>query len=332
MVVPVDEQLIRPRKLFDEYLALAAIDAEQFFGRAERRRIPCPACGAADTAPAFEKLGFAYEDCPHCQTLFVNPRPVAEAFDEYARHSKSVQFWATDFYRQTEEHRRQRLIRPKAEKAARIIAELRPGWAPACLVDVGAGYGVFVEEVRACLDSSIPVIALEPVRALADVCRAKGLVVVEKMLQELDPLDLPDGSRVLTSFELLEHLHDPEAFLGEIATLLKGGLFIMTTLSGTGFDLRILRARSKSIHPPHHINFFNPGSVATLFARVGLRVLLLETPGALDVDIASQQLEAVSDPFLRSVLTAPPEVRGAFQEFLQKALLSSHMLVVATSG
>lgn len=73
------EEDIRPQAIFDEYLRLASLDAAKYFGSAKREEICCPACGGNGTF-IFEKHGFAYEECPNCQTIFVTPRPDVEAF------------------------------------------------------------------------------------------------------------------------------------------------------------------------------------------------------------------------------------------------------------
>src|SRR3990167_9280986 len=102
------EEEIRPRNLFDEYLRLAALDAEKYFGRSSRRPVLCPACGAQGDH-VFSKHGFSYEECPACQTLFVSPRPPAPDFFRYYQESDSAKYFATTFYRETAEARREKL-------------------------------------------------------------------------------------------------------------------------------------------------------------------------------------------------------------------------------
>ena len=83
------------------------------------------------------------------------------------------------------------------------------------------------------------------------------LAVIEKFLEQVSLVDLPDGPKAFVSFELFEHLHSPTAFLEHLEGLMTGGdLFFFTTLSGVGVDIQALWADSKSISPPHHLNFF----------------------------------------------------------------------------
>lgn len=328
------EEDIRPQKLFNQYLSLAEQDVETYFGDAPLYHIPCPACGNPHCEFSFRKMGFDYEICPNCETLFVNPRPVAEAFNEYYTDSPSVRFWATNFYRETEEKRREHLIKPKAVMVQSIISRyLTETTKQSCILDIGAGYGIFCEELQKLYSGSVQVIAVEPATALQDVCRAKGIPVIPTFLEDIKETDLPfekENMMAATSFELLEHLHDPNSFIENCYSILSaGGILILTTLNWHGFDLQVLQEKSNSIHPPHHINFFTPESLSILLKRNRFDVLEVTTPGKLDVDIASKQKQDVDDCFIKKILNCNDDAKAKFQIFLQEAKLSSHMMIVA---
>lgn len=331
------ESEIRPEAIFDQFLALAERDAKTYFGDVPFSRISCPSCDRAGSAFAFRKHGFDYETCGACQTLFVNPRPGQDAFRRYYREAPSIKFWATDFYEKTESARRERIFAPRArvvlEKIRKYLAgagTAEAGW----IADIGAGYGVSCEEIGK-IAPTTKVVAIEPSPELARVCRRKGLTVVPKFLEDAARADLSVGQEergTLTSFELLEHVQDPKAFLDSCRRLLMpGDLFILTTLNGLGLDIQVLWEKSKSVHPPHHINFFNPGSIKTLLERAGFQALEISTPGKLDVSILENSLGKVhSDRFWANFLRQLGEDgKERFQQFLADHGLSSHMMVVA---
>jgi 2-polyprenyl-3-methyl-5-hydroxy-6-metoxy-1,4-benzoquinol methylase len=325
------EETIRPEELFARYLTLTEQDVRAFFSDVPLHQVPCPACGSGRNGFRFRKILFDYRECADCGTLFVNPRPGPEAFSRYYSSAPSVEFWATHFYRETEEARRGQVIRPKAERT-RDAVERYLGTPPAgtAIVDIGAGSGLFCEEFRRMAPGGVPVIAIEPAGPLAEACRKRGIPTVQKFLEEITPADIGREVAVATSFELLEHLQDPGLFIRSCHDLvMEGGLLILTTLNWAGFDLQVLREGSRSINPPHHINFFTTGSVRTLLGRNGFDTLEVTTPGSLDVDIVRKQAELVSDPFLKGIVTAGDEVRDRFQAFLREAGLSSHMMAVA---
>ena len=128
-------------------------------------------------------------------------------------------------------------------------------------IDIGGGYGIFAKEISKLVKSNVVVI--EPSPFLAIECRKKKLNVVEKFLENVQKRDLPSGKKVFTSFELLEHLVNPSKFIKNTRKLMKkNDLLILSTLSSTGADILTLWDKSKSVSPPHHINFFNPKSIS----------------------------------------------------------------------
>lgn len=319
------EEEIRPKIIFDEYLRLAREDADAYFGSAEKKCGNCPACEEAG-APAFVKYGFSYETCPNCHSLFVNPRPVADAFLKYYTESPSSKYWATTFYKETANARREQLWKPKA----RLIRDTLVRYCAAThtLVDIGGGFGLFAEEMRSL--SGQPPIVIEPGPHLAAVCREKSLPVIEKFLEQVEAEDLPAGPKAFISFELFEHLHDPAEFLKQLSGLMASGdLFVFTTLSGSGVDIQALWEDSKSVTPPHHLNFLNPRSIALLLTRLGLEKLEVTTPGKLDIDILANNRALIKDRFWQTfIATASEAERSAWQQLIAASGWSSHMMVV----
>lgn len=324
------EKDIRPKELFDAYLKTVAEDIASFFGdRSGFLAVDCPACGTNDAADAFVKDGFRYVECRACRTLYVSPRPSQETLDRFYRTSKSSRFWVERFYKETEDARREKIFRPRARE---VVAAAR-GHSPKkdlTVVDVGAGYGTFLEELRA-TGAFREVWGLEPSTALADVCEKKGFPVLRATAEEART---PRRFDVATSFELYEHLFSPHVFLQAVHGLLApGGLLYLTTLSGQGFDTLLLGPASKAISPPHHINFINPASLARGLERAGFEVLEIKTPGRLDVDIVLNRFKETAvnvDAFTRKILfDSGAEVQARFQTFLQENRLSSHIQAVA---
>ncbi|MGB2879248.1 MAG: class I SAM-dependent methyltransferase [Candidatus Omnitrophota bacterium] len=325
------ESEIRPKDIFDEYLRLAEQDVKDFFSGCGYSDIDCPACGEKGRA-AFDKKGFKYRICGSCKTLFVSPRPEKAAFNRYYKDAPSTRFWAECFYKKTEDARREKVYIPRVRAVSEKMAMYAPGagW----LVDIGAGYGTFIEEFTRTAKLGFKIIAVEPSDSLSEICSGKGLTVVKKFMEKLEKADLtaePGTPGVFTSFELLEHVRDPLEFLSSCAGKMSpDDILIFTTLSGTGFDIQLLWENSKSVFPPHHLNFFNPCSIGMLLGRCGLEVLEVTTPGKLDVDIVMSNIRDLDDRFFRTFLeSSSEEEREKLQAFLRDNKLSSHMMVVA---
>jgi SAM-dependent methyltransferase len=198
------------------------------------------------------------------------------------------------------------------------------------LIDVGAGYGIFVDEWRRCFPVT-GILAIEPSASLAAECRNKGFEVVEDIVENVRGHD--DSADLVTCFEVLEHVHDPLSFLRDLAALVRpGGYVFISTLGIDGFDLQTLWDTSSQISPPHHINFLSVKGFECLFARVGLVDVRVTTPGQLDVDIVRNALKrnpALLDGqrFLGKLLV-DDSAAAAFQQFLVERRMSSHAWVI----
>lgn len=326
------EEEIRPRELFDEYLRLSAIDSVELFSDAGRQRIDCPACGSANAKPAFSKHDFAYENCTHCNTLFVNPRPDVEAFSKLYRDSASSHYWANTFFPSVIEARRDKIFKKRVEVIAKKLADT--GITPKAVAEIGAGHGIFLEEWQK-RNPDLRLVAVEPSTVMAEICREKGLQVLEKFAEDVSADEV--GADLVVCFEVLEHVHDPLQFLQGVVGMMKpGSLLLMTTLCYDGFDINMLQEKSKSISPPHHINFMSKQGFAELFQRAGLTDIEITTPGLLDVDIVNgaidehPELTEANGPlagFWQQLLTG--EAAEKFQQLLIDTGLSSHAWVWA---
>ncbi|OFW06469.1 MAG: hypothetical protein A3I61_20050 [Acidobacteria bacterium RIFCSPLOWO2_02_FULL_68_18] len=322
------EQDIRPEVLLQRYLELSAEDARECFGAEPRSAVACVACGGSNGSCQFDKNGFAYVRCADCGTLFQNPRPPLAAFETFYRNSKSSRYWSDVFMPAVAEIRREKMFRPRVRRLATLCRER--GIHVERLVDVGAGYGIFLDEWRAHCPAT-DLLAVEPSASLASVCRSKGLAVVEEIVEHVVGHD--GSADLVTCFEVLEHVHTPLNFVRALARLARpGGYVCISALCIDGFDLQMLWDKSTQISPPHHINFLSVCGFETLFARAGLEEVTVATPGQLDVDIVRNA--AARNPgvlaghrFLQAVLEADGTA-ARFQEFLSASRLSSHAWVL----
>ena len=326
------EEDIRPRKIFEDFLILAERDIYTYFYDVPYFLTPCPACGSTRHQHLFRKGLFDYVECIECGTLYVNPRPESDAFSNYYNNAPSMHYFASHFYKETEEIRRKLLIKPKALSVRdHICTYYGPLSDGDMIIDIGAGYGNFCEELKHLLPEINPVIAVEPSEKLQESLKKKGIATVPRFFEEVEKQDFGGGRiAVATCFELLDHIHDPNVFLSKCYQILDpGALFIFTMLTWDGFDLQQLREHSQSITPPQHINFFTKRSISLFLEKHGFDICQISTPGKLDADIVANNISHVHDPFLREMLAGDLQVREAFQKFLQDAKLSSHMMVIA---
>lgn len=322
------ESDIRNRETFNTYLLLVEKDAKTFFNPEEFIIINCPACNTAGSREQFKKAGFIYALCSGCNTLFVNPRPKPEKIKEFYRNSPSSIFWVEKFFKPVAEARRDMIFKPRAQ----YIAGLFPGLSGMRIADIGAGFGLFFEELRKILPSNT-FIAIEPSEGMAEICKKKGITVEEEFLENI-PESRNNSLDLITAFELFEHITEPGQFLAKIFELLKpGGYFLLTTLNGEGFDIQVLWEKSKSVMPPHHLNFFNPVSIRNILVKSGFEVIEVSTPGKLDWDIVEGMFrnENVSIGYLWETVAKRGDIaaKEELQRWISAHGFSSHMRVLA---
>ncbi|MBQ1497299.1 MAG: class I SAM-dependent methyltransferase [Sphingomonas sp.] len=323
------EEDIRPEALARRYYELSAQDADRCFPAGqERLAIPCVGCGSEDAGPALEKNGFAYSRCGDCGTLYQSPRPSIGAFEAFYRDSESSNYWSDVFFPAVAEVRREKIFRPRVERLAAICEA--QGQPVESIVDVGAGFGIFLDEWRKRYPAA-RCIAVEPSAHLAAECRAKGFEVVEEIAENVVGYD--GVADLVACFEVLEHVYQPLDFLRTLTSLARpGGFVFVSTLGVDGFDIQTLWEKSNAIFPPHHINFLSVAGFERLFARAGLADVAVTTPGQLDVDIVRNA--AAKDPTILdgqrflSELLADDGRAAAFQRFLADNRLSSHCWVI----
>jgi len=176
-------------------------------------------------------------------------------------------------------------------------------------------------------------IAIEPSTEMAGICRDKHMQVLNSFVENISGYN--NSFDALTAFELFEHLYDPVLFIQKVRALLKpGGVFIFTTLNGLGFDIQLLWGKSKSVSPPHHLNFFNPFSIRTLLTQNGFAVSEISTPGQLDWNIIEGGwIEENIDPgrFWKTFSKyGNKEAKEALQQWIKHYNFSSHMRIIAT--
>lgn len=325
------EKDIRPKELFNKFLALVKKDINKYFSdKTSNIKVKCLACDSDQLIEKFDKNGFAFQECSKCKTFFANPRPSYEGLVKFYTDSESVKFYATHFYKLTEDNRRKHIFKPRAKFIKRILDKYEVDGI-IDYIDIGAGYGTMLEEMKK-INIAENIYALEPSMDLVNVLNKKGFQVFNSTLENLGDSYF-NKFDFATCFELLEHIHKPKLFIKKINKILRNnGLFYLTTLNGQGYDILILGKKSKSISPPQHLNFFNPNSLKLLLEKCGFKILKIMTPGNLDVDIVKNYCKEFGenfDHFTMKVINAEEKVRENFQNFLQENLLSSHMAILA---
>jgi len=328
------EAEIRPDELMAEQGRRYEADVKWLLTQIDRfQEVPCPICEATEHRPEWSKYGLEYRRCTRCRSVYMSPRPSPALLAEYYRRSANYEYWNEVVFPASEEQRRAKIFRPRAERTVEIARRHNTRFGT--LVDVGAGFGTFCEEVER-LAAFERVVAVEPEPHLAQTCRDKGLEVIEAPVElAVEELEAAD---VVTSFEVIEHLFSPRELIEKCGSLLApAGLVVLTCPNVMGFDVLILGELSATVDA-EHLNYMHPASLGSLFEKCGFEVIEHQTPGRLDAELVrkkalSNELELGDQPFLRRLLIEDWErVGDLFQDFLVDAGMSSNMWLAGRKG
>lgn len=332
----IREEEIRPDDLFGEFMRLSAQDAEGFFDQSKFVTVPCPGCGAGVARDFFIKHSFRYNHCAACGSLYVSPRPDAAALLDYYATSESQRFWFEKILKKTGEKRKESIMIPNVARIEGILE--KAGRDPARVLDVGAAGGAFLTEWKK-NHPEAQLFGIEPGRESAQACRDLGITVYENFVEEEAA---QGGGRaqgdLVTCFEVIEHVQNPEKFAKAIHTVTApGGMAIMSCLGADGFDIQVLWEKSRSLMPPYHLNFLSRQGMETLFSKAGFERVEIFTPGRLDVEIVKKSIARGDAPdhisrFEELLLSRGAETLAAFQAFLADNCLSSHVWIICHKG
>lgn len=322
------EEEIRPKDLYEEFLKLSRAESVALASYGDLVEAKCPGCGQVENKSAFEKDGFNYKRCSQCGSLYMSPRPTPEAYEQFYRDSAASTFFAEEFIPAVLEQRRELIFMPRVTKISDISKTVSGD--VKCIVEVGAGHGIFLEEWKK-RHPKDQVCAIEPNNVMADLCRSKGIDVLEELAENAE--EWHGAADVVTCFEVYEHVSDTVEFLESISALLKpGGCLIMTSLTCDGFDISILQDKANSVCPPQHINLCSREGFKTSAEAAGLIDIEILTPGKLDVELvlsAVKEGRATLRPFEAALLDQSAEGLAGLQDYLVENKLSSHLWLVA---
>jgi len=142
----------------------------------------------------------------------------------------------------------------------RLLDEFEPYRKTNRILDVGCGMGFFLEEAR---KRGWETYGTEYSSTAIEICEAKGINMKQGVLdpEDFDGMDFD----VITSFEVLEHINNPQPEMKNISTLLRSkGLFYATTPNFNSLMRYRLGAQYNIIHYPEHLTYFTKKTLTRL--------------------------------------------------------------------
>jgi 2-polyprenyl-3-methyl-5-hydroxy-6-metoxy-1,4-benzoquinol methylase len=248
-----------------------------------RDHVSCVICATAlEIKPTVRLRAARLNACPRCGTLHYSPR--ATAAEQVDRHSTS-EYLAQPYFRNR--HAQQGRARRRCEAIFREVGAALNGASleGKPVLDIGCGTGEFLGAARDLFGVRPVGVDVSPLAVKQ--LRERGVEGWVGTLAELpgDIANLP----VIVAIDLIEHLVDPVAFLGDVAMRLRpGGAAYFETPNPRSAVFRLGAALSRltsgrprvvleRLFPSEHQFYFTPAALSGAAARAGLQMVRVFT-------------------------------------------------------
>jgi SAM-dependent methyltransferase len=219
----------------------------------------CTICGSARPRLFCRKGGAVYHFCPECRVIFQYPPPPPDAMLSYADTE-----YKDGLYRDYVEAREMKLVHFRY-RLEQLLPRVRCGR----LLDIGCSCGYFMEVAA---ERGFEVEGLEFSRAA--IAAADASVRPRISCSSVDAFDSSRSYDLISAFDLIEHVPQPQDFLRKIRRLLAPqGWLVMTTPDAGHFLRHVMAANWPMLQPMQHL---------TIFSRHAMR-LALEEAGFGDI-------------------------------------------------
>ena len=264
---------------------------------------PCTVCGRPDLSALLEKGGQRYCQCGRCGHIAMDPLP--DLGDQEAFYKKQ---YAEGVYKGYMDARPLKL----RTFDRRLDAILRAVPTPGRMLDVGCASGAFVEAARS---RGLDAWGVEqvPDAVLGAPAGVKPYLLVKNVERE----ELKGEYGLVTFFDVLEHMREPQAFLGRMRSLLRpAGYIALTCPDRTHFLRYLMGKRWPHFQPFQHFHLFGGSDLRTFLEQGGFTVLEQRRVGkVLTWDYLSGQLEANNAFLSRGMRTAAKLVPTAVRNW-----------------
>jgi SAM-dependent methyltransferase len=270
----------------------------------ERIQVPCARCGAEAVTERFTIRTWRLVDCASCGLRFVSPRMADTSYlevynAEYFKSPDSLTRGYEDYAGERE------TILQTFRRRFDLIARHAPPLAGGRSLDVGCAYG-YALEVAA--ERGLAAHGVDVSAHAVAVARERGLAV-ERGGAEIAEERFGGPMRVITSWDVIEHLPDPAQHLRALASMMEpGGVLSLITPDRGAPTARLFGRRWVEYQKPEeHIYFFRRDDMRVFLDRAGFDVAAEGTAGkVVPLGFALDRLGAYGAPFRLLARAARP--------------------------
>ncbi len=287
----------------------------------------CPLCSAVNLKEKFictdhfvSKEKFPVVRCENCGFTFTQNHPdeadAAKYYEsqEYISHSDTAQGLTNKLYRLARKF--------MLWKKARLVKKVT-GISSGKILDIGSGTGYFAHTMK---DEGWRSEGVEINEKARDYSKSEfGIDVFDpKELKELRP----GGYDCITLWHVLEHFHNPDNYMKEIARLLKtGGICVVALPNSNSYDASYYRQFWGAWDVPRHLWHFTPVTFKkycemSMFELINIKTLPLDV---FYVSILSEKYKGSKFHFISGMIRG---LRFFLQSIFNKERSSSLIYVL----
>lgn len=225
----------------------------------DNRSAICEVCGSALVSNYRQVREFSLFRCDKCGLVFVHPQPsdsqLTSYYDEQYYNRPPRLGWLSAWLHQ----------RTHISRAKRIATALPAGR----ILDVGCGPGHMLAALQ---DLGWEVEGLEVSEQAASVARERyGLPMHVGSMADL--VGTSYGFDVITMWDVLEHVRDPNRVVEGVYSLLNGnGMLIIRVPNIGSLEARLFNKHWTGLDVPRHLYHFSERSLSQLLSRRGFRI------------------------------------------------------------
>ena len=239
-------------------------DKQTFVPDTDLEIIRCPLCGSGSMSIIHIRKPFQVVHCKDCSLSYLNPRLRESVMCRIYEGEKYFSDGVTTGYKDyTSQERSLR------STFRRFLTELkRLGLASGRLLEVGCGYGYFLDEAR----DFFPYVFGTDLSSDA-TNQAQKLPAVTIWTGDISSLPMGwNNFDVIVAINVIEHIYTPLEFLISLKQRLQsGGRIVLATPDFGSFWPRILGEKWPSFKIPEHVVFYNKKTLGLLLERAGFR-------------------------------------------------------------
>lgn len=236
-----------------------------------RYNMKCPICSKNDFIAKYEINHYRIVQCNECYLVLL---------DKSFSQKKVIKFYETDYFDNSKIDKgyENYLLMEKAlrknfgQRADKIIKDFRKN-KKIDLLDVGAGYGFFVDE---CTKRGIKAEGLEISKEALSYAKKIKIKMHAGAFEDFKPGKKYDA---VTLWDVIEHIYDPNVFLEKISQILKpNGSIYLSTGNVESLAAKMSKAKWHLFNLPEHLYFYSEKSLKKLLEKNKFKAISIRYP------------------------------------------------------